>query len=119
MKRKFFLLPFVALVLGLVSCNEPEFNSLVGCWSSKRFTPDMWTVYHLKADETGIVEYNTPDTCLTKEEFTWRTMDEELFLIYEGGATDSFLYSFDNSRLHLYDSENRHYGSYHKKRDCH
>ena len=67
----------------------------------------MWTVYHLKADETGIVEYNTPDTCLTKEEFTWRTMDEELFLIYEGGATDSFFYSFDNSRLHLYDSENR------------
>ena len=79
----------------------------------------MWTVYHLKADETGIVEYNTPDTCLTKDEFTWRTMDEELFLIYEGGVTDCFFYSFDNSRLHLYDFENRHYGSYHKKRDCH
>ena len=60
-----------------------------------------------------------PGKRMTKEEFTWRTMDEELFLIYEGGATDSFFYSFDNSRLHLYDSENRHYGSYHKKRDCH
>ena len=119
MKGKFFLLPFVALVLCMVSCSEPQCDSLVGCWSSKRLSPDMWTVYHLKADGTGRVETYTVDACFNEKEFFWKYTAEELLLKYGDISVDRFYYCLDDVILYLYDSEREYVGSYHKKRDCH
>ena len=117
MKRTFFL-PFAALVLSLVSCNEPEPDPLVGCWTSIRSTPDMWTVYHLVSDGTGMVEIRTPDTCLKEDEFIWISTDKELFLIYKDRTADVYHYILSNLVLHLFNSEYVYEGSYNKKRDC-
>ncbi len=121
MKGKIFLLPFVVLLLSLVSCSESESgaDSLVGCWSSKRFNPDMWKVFHLYPNETGSVEYCTPDTCFRKDEFTWRGTGNELFLTYKNSSTDKYYYCLDDGILDLFDSENEYEGSYNRKRDCH
>ena len=119
MKRKFLLFPFVALMLSLVSCEEPEFNPLVGCWSSERFNPGGWAVYHLISDETGSVEFYTLDTCFKKDEFTWRSTDRKLLLTYKDKTIDTYYYSLDYGVLELYNSERVYDSSYHKKRDCH
>lgn len=119
MKRKILLLPFVALMLSLVSCEEPEFNPLVGCWSSERFSPDGWVVYHLNYDVTGMVEFYASDTCFKKDEFTWRSTERELLLEYKDKTTEIYYYSLDYGVLVLYNSKRVYDSSYHKRRDCH
>ena len=119
MKKMLFVLPCLALMLSLLSCREYECDSLVGCWSSKRFKPDMWSVYHLHSDGAGRVEVFAPDTCFGEKEFVWRSTERELLLEYKDKTTEIYYYSLDYGVLVLYNSKRVYDSSYHKRRDCH
>ena len=118
MKKMLFVLPCLALMLSLLSCREHECDSLVGCWSSKRFKPDLWSVYHLHSDGAGRVEVFAPDTCFWEKEFVWRNTEQELLLTYKDGTAGIYYYSLSDCVLVLHDSVKIYEGSYHKQRDC-
>ena len=111
MKKKFFFLPFMALVLSLVSCEKFEIDSLVGYWGNSSM------VYEFYSDKTGRYWYATG----YKYHFSWTCTDTQLFLIHEESENDLrpridlYYYTLSGNILSIYDSDNKYKGSYRKK----
>ena len=112
-KNYLYLLPFLSIMLCLVSCYEPfQTQSLVGRWE------DSGSAYVFNSNKTGVKYYKESlygyyEYWKTEYDFTWTNSNNQLFMTITTDGYDSspkmYYYDIVDDYLNIYLSDWGHF----------